>query len=747
VELALAGSDEHGVSSMRLANGVLAADTVAEPFARTRVWALDGAEDGVRTVWAELSDPVGNATVVSARVVLDRAPPTIGDFVLADGASWARALGVPLRLRATDDNLRQVCLSNDAQVFDAADCIQADGAALDINVPEWALAEGADGRRTVYALARDAAGNELLAAASVDLDRSPSVPEALTLSPTVRRADILLAGQPGLSLQVQAADAAELLISDGGDGVHLVDDDNTFEWIPFQPAVPIALAGGDGPKRLEVSLRDAAGNEVLAALALDVVLDTTPPSDAALTIGGRDSVVQGEVVYVRSPQVDLALAASDENGVVSMRIANALPLGEVPSEPFVVQRSWALDTSQQGERSVYVALSDPVGNTTDVAARAILDTLPPQVAALVVQDGQLHARSLDVAVDVAASDTNLSTVCLSNDPLEYAEQDCLQAAAGAVSATVPAWELAPGPDGPRTVYAHALDAAGNRSVRSASILVDRLPPVGVRLAATPSTQVGDVRVTGQRSVTLQIDAQGASELRIDDGAGGGQLVDDERTYEWIDFQPNVAVSLAGDDGPKHLVVSLRDPAGHEVAAALQLTLELDTTPPTDAALTISGQHTQLAQERLWSRSTQVDLSLQASDTHGVLTMKVANALPLDEVAPEPFSAARVWALDGRSQGDKTVYAELFDPVGNSVVVSSSVWLDSEAPRIAELALDGCAGPGGGQCEGSGGAGDGGYDPYFTNDSFVAASPTLAGTWTTLELSRSSGLGADPPWQS
>jgi hypothetical protein len=60
VVLALAASDAHGVTHMRLRNGT-AAWGAWEPFATSRTWALP-AQEGERVVWVQFRDPAGNVS-------------------------------------------------------------------------------------------------------------------------------------------------------------------------------------------------------------------------------------------------------------------------------------------------------------------------------------------------------------------------------------------------------------------------------------------------------------------------------------------------------------------------------------------------------------------------------------------------------------------------------------------------------------------------------------------------------------
>jgi len=72
-------------------------------------------------------------------------------------------------------------------------------------------------------------------------------------------------------LALQAEGAAEMFIS--GD---VVDDVNTFKWIPYKQSLLVTLTKGDGLKTITVRYRDASLSESQASTS--ITLETTPPA-------------------------------------------------------------------------------------------------------------------------------------------------------------------------------------------------------------------------------------------------------------------------------------------------------------------------------------------------------------------------------------------------------------------------------------------------------------------------------------
>ena len=83
VTLALSGSDPSGVKEMRLNNGSLGGTW--EPFAVAKSWTLSSG-DGVKTVYAQLRDNLGNVSAgASATITLDGTPPQDGTLQATPG--------------------------------------------------------------------------------------------------------------------------------------------------------------------------------------------------------------------------------------------------------------------------------------------------------------------------------------------------------------------------------------------------------------------------------------------------------------------------------------------------------------------------------------------------------------------------------------------------------------------------------------------------------------------------------------
>ena len=468
------------------------------------------------------------------------------------------------------------------------------------------------------------------------------------------------------------------------------------QWEPFASEVVRPLFG-EGPQVFSVVFEDAAGNPSDCVQAT-IVRDSQAPEGVSVTIGGPAVHVGPEggedaARFASSTSVVLRIAAPPEEGVTTMRITHAAEWGDEPIRPFEAQVAWILDGAADGEQQVKVQLFDAAGNDTVVSDSVILDTRPPSGVSLELADGTRWTTVPLVSVRATAMDEGtrpeLLRVELSNDPLFQTSTVLPPLPEGGWGRSD--WALSSG-DGEKAVYLRVTDLAGHGTVRRDTIELDTLPPLGISLQLSPSVQLGDELLVGERQVTLEVRGQEVHALRVDDGgATPAALQDDDGTFEWIPAQPSIDLTLTGEDGPKPVVVSLRDEAGNEAVSALTITPVLDTQPPEAVSLAIEGPDVVGAGGTLYARSSRVELRLAGADVHGVTRMRASNSLPIEGLPFEAFVSRLPWQLDDRVQGERTVWVQLSDPLGNVATASAAVVLDTLPPEVGTVALAGGAG--------------------------------------------------------
>ena len=108
VSLTLAAT---GASQMRFSNNGVFDGVSWENYAASKAWILDtNGNDGLRTVYVQFKDEMGNISTVSDSINLDTLPPT-GSILINDGAIYTSTVGVTLSVSSTGAS--QMCFSND----------------------------------------------------------------------------------------------------------------------------------------------------------------------------------------------------------------------------------------------------------------------------------------------------------------------------------------------------------------------------------------------------------------------------------------------------------------------------------------------------------------------------------------------------------------------------------------------------------------------------------------------------------
>jgi predicted GH43/DUF377 family glycosyl hydrolase len=243
VTLGVNWTDMSGVSLMWVANTPFFDDVEWMLPVNELEWQITGGE-GVKTVYVRLMDFVGWTTNLSANVTLDETIPT-GSIEINGGYGYTSDPRVDLSLTMADDSPMSIQLAND----------EDDWTGEWLNVPptwdmRWGLDEaGPDGNRTVRMLVRDAAGNQLVVADDIVLDRTPpvvemSLNEGATLTRNMR-----------VNVRLEASDATsglhQMIVSNS---LRFPDD----QWRDFEETFQWTVIFGDGDKRVYVMVRDRA---------------------------------------------------------------------------------------------------------------------------------------------------------------------------------------------------------------------------------------------------------------------------------------------------------------------------------------------------------------------------------------------------------------------------------------------------------------------------------------------------------
>ncbi len=463
-------------------------------------------------------------------------------------------------------------------------------------------------------------------------------------------------------------------------------------WSPFIDDAPqyftFALAEVDGPKVLHVELSDDGATAAGPALTGVVTLDTTPPEPAAVDavlIDADDDGVDAEHNNHPAGQVTLSLAATDDHaGVATVLIANAEPLAapdftSVAPVPYRATVTHNLDIGLQGERWVFVQFCDAIGNCTDPLTSPgdsiRYDTVSPSAltgATLEVNGGATVTNSPFVTVTITTGDA-IAVRFGNTETLSGA--DFVSVDPGG---TIELQHLLPLGDGPKTVYAQFVDAAGNESPvtpnpNAYTLELDTAPPTGAALALAASFTRADL-------VDATLTAAEATQYILH--VGDAEDFSGESWQPFTGTAPSWAIAVTRSfpgapiaDGTYGVFVRFADAAGN-VTSTLSRSITRDTVAPEFPSVDILDGD--------YSQDNNVNVSLFAL---GASDMVLALDGVIDTEAYAAYAPAANVNVVPDGSGMATVAVRFRDRAGNeSGVVSDTILVDELEPDGVTFAI-------------------------------------------------------------
>ena len=316
----------------------------------------------------------------------------------------------------------------------------------------------------------------------------------------------------------------------------------------------------DGTYRIKVSDEASGDPSHEATETTTVVVDTTAPTGATVTINNGDT-------YTNTTSVTLTLTATDESSK-KMRFKNNASWSDW--EDFGSSKSWTL-RSVDGTRTVYYQVKDLAENlATAVTDTIILDTVKPSNVTVTITGGgdtpTTYSNSVSVTLAITAADatSGLYKMLIGNDVT-------FTGSSWETYSTSKSWTLNSG-DGVKTVYLKVKDSAGLiADVVSDNITLDTAVPTSL----TISIESGQTYARN-RSVNLSLSATGAAKMQFSrNGTYNSTWETYATTRSWV---------LSSGDGTKTVYFRAKDTAGN-IATAVNDTIILDTAAPTFSSVT------------------------------------------------------------------------------------------------------------------------------------------------------------------
>ncbi len=503
------------------------------------------------------------------------------------------------------------------------------------NTNWWVDLKIEDGDHNITVMAKDLFGNEVNQTLPVKVDLYPPTGE------------IVIEGEANYTSSLELEYSLTANDSRGVPfcRVSLLPDLSDASWTEFYSVGSWDFSGLDGNVTLYAQFKDGAGR-ISEVMNDTIFVDTTLPE-------GRVSINRG-ARYTNNTEVSLFITWEDASGVTGIQVSNDQSFSGVPWMDPIHDLKFDL-LSGDGERTVFVRLRDAAGWTSIVWDSIILDTSPP-IASVSIDGDELYCAEREVNLEFHIFDENPVTVTWSNDVGMESSGSAI------IDSTyhLEVWVLLSGPDGLRTVYFEASDAAGNTANGSDSIVLDNTPP-DVKL----SIENGSL-ITSSPLVTCQLNASdatsGLARMRAsnleDLSDGGWQVV--RESFQWL---------LIPGDGVRTIHVQVRDLAGH--VSTVSASIILDATPPEGQMLINNGDK--------YATESEVFVRFIVSGMiPDVDAMRVSASSDLEDVEWRTFQEEIAWTLPS-GDGEKTLYAELRDLAGNTIYLMDTIVLDTETP--------------------------------------------------------------------
>ncbi|MBA2689848.1 MAG: hypothetical protein H0U63_03495, partial [Burkholderiales bacterium] len=385
-----------------------------------------------------------------------------------------------------------------------------------------------DGVRTLYARARDVAGNVSdLKTVNIVVDQTPPQGANFTINAGA------ITNSRTVALTYVANDAAEVRAFEGG------ACGGTYGVYSANGSVALST-GGDGVKNISVQFRDTALNEV--CVTKSVTLDETPPVFGFLAVNGGAG-------FATNRNVTVAISVT---GATEMQLSENAGFMGASWAPVTDAANFTL-SSGEGNKTVYARFRDAALNVLSnggIQDSIIVDTVAPgfnSASALSI------TRTTSVTISLAASNA---------DKMRLSENADFTAAVWQPFSASHVFTIS-NVEGAHTIYVQLADNAGNESiVRSVGISLDLTAPdvISVALAEGALTNTEAIMVL---STVSEATAMILSEAADFSGA------------MWKPYVAARSFTLApGADGVRTVYAKYRDAAGNQTAVStLNITVD------------------------------------------------------------------------------------------------------------------------------------------------------------------------------
>ncbi len=601
---------------------------------------LDAQEDGEKVIFAKFIDEAGNESVVSmATVILDRKPPIAKSITINSDSTYASKSRLMIQMEAEDAVAYQV--SNEAS-FTNASPLAPYATTLDtIDVGN------AEGKFTLYVRFRDEAGNF-----------SDPIFDDIIIDREPPRGGVVINNNEKFLTRKDRKATLYLRYDDDASFMQVVDypDFSKNPWLEVKDSVEWTFSDEDGPKKVFVRFKDAAGN-ISRVYSSGVYLDRNGPQNPSV-------VINENAPYATNPERKLyAQVKADDARFVQVSTNREMESAWLPYRPII-----PVDMPEtEGQITVYARFKDEAGNISEaVFDDIIIDFTPPQITFFTIDNDSafINDTTRQVTLSIRADDAKM--MFISNQIITKSDTSIIWEP----YAESRKWVLEKG-EGTKRVFIITKDEAGNISnLAQDDIILDLTPPQAFQLSINNND-----RFTNNLNKQVQLDI-------IADADALSVMLSNSKNFKnasWLPITKTIQDwDLDGEDGKKTIYAKFRDRAGNESKLA-EASIILDRTPPEVESFTINS-------DSLFSRNKNhiVRLSHEVEEA-AFMMISENNFFP--EAEWVPFKTSHPYKLsDG--QGEKDIFVQYRDAAGNiSDIVSDQIILDYTPPEVVKFQIN------------------------------------------------------------
>ena len=612
-------------------------------------WSLTPATplvDGPHSAVARATDAVGNVSPPSNTVTftIDASPPP-APVITQPANGDVTSDDTPLIAGTAEPNSTVTVFIDGS----AAGTTTADGLGAWSFTPAVPLA---DGPHTTMARATDAAGNVSPDSNVVAFEVDTAAPAAPVITSPANGSSTSDTTPP-VTGTAEPNSTVEVFIDGASVGTTLTD--GLGNWT-FQTTTPLA----EGERTVVATATDEAGNTGPASAPVTFTVDVTDPVPPVIT-----SPANGSTIPDSTPDI---VGSAEPNATVEVFIDGA-SIGTTTASG---TGAWVLPVTTPlppGSHSAVATATDAAGNESGPSNTVtfVVDVTPPPAPVITapVDGSTITDRTPDI---VGTAEPNATViVVIDGTPAGTADVD------GTGDWTFPVG--APLPDGPHSVEAVAVDAAGNISPPSNEVnfTVDATAPVAPVITApadgsTITVSTPTISGTGESGSTVTVIVDG-TELgtAVVDGAG-----------DWT-----FPVPAPLPDGPHTVVAVAEDAAGNTSPPSNEVDFTIDTTAPAAPVITqpVDG-----------SSTNDTTPLITGTAEPGAQVTVIIDGTPVGTVTASLSGAWQFQTLTPLTEGDHAVVATATDGAGhvspNSNEVGFSIDLTAPAAPVITSPADG-----------------------------------------------------------